>query len=225
MIKFLTKFSIFVIRSSNLNSLTFESSDLMLSFTFLSVMSNAVLQSVLSRVECRILCFLLSLYFLQQFPLLLRCESLSVDSFVFALEFCELRLVLLFFFGSSDSRILLLWLGRLHVVLWLSEVDLDVCFNAADLIVWLTLSDVDEVVTTTVVDADCVAFVENRVMSQFLFQNCLWVRKINERRLVWLDLDERSLLQVHVSEDDLGAFADAEIVHHPDGNVAHAFLS
>ena len=39
-----------------------------------------------------------------------------------------------------------------------------------------------------------------------------------------LDLHIGSLLKVHVSQDDLRALLNAEIVHHPDGNVAHAFL-
>lgn len=39
------------------------------------------------------------------------------------------------------------------------------------------------------------------------------------------NFDEGSLLQVHVSEDDLGAFAYAEVLHHPDRDVAHAFFS
>lgn len=40
-----------------------------------------------------------------------------------------------------------------------------------------------------------------------------------------LDLNVGSLIEVHVSQDDLGAFLDAQIIHHPDRDVAHAFLS
>ena len=39
-----------------------------------------------------------------------------------------------------------------------------------------------------------------------------------------LDLDVGALLQIHVPQDDLGALLNAEIVHHPDRNVAHALL-
>ena len=39
-----------------------------------------------------------------------------------------------------------------------------------------------------------------------------------------LDLHVGSLLKVHVSQDDLRALLNAEIVHHPDWNVAHALL-
>ena len=39
-----------------------------------------------------------------------------------------------------------------------------------------------------------------------------------------LDLDIASLLKIHVSQDNLRALLNAEIVHHPDGNVAHALI-
>ena len=42
---------------------------------------------------------------------------------------------------------------------------------------------------------------------------------------MWLDLDIGSLLQVHVSQNDLRALLNAKIVHHPDRYMAHAFLS
>ena len=39
-----------------------------------------------------------------------------------------------------------------------------------------------------------------------------------------LDLDIGTFLQVHVSQDDLGALFHTQVVHHPDRYVAHAFL-
>jgi len=42
---------------------------------------------------------------------------------------------------------------------------------------------------------------------------------------VRLDLDEGTLLKVHVSEDNLRAFFDAKVVHHPNRDMAHALLS
>jgi len=41
---------------------------------------------------------------------------------------------------------------------------------------------------------------------------------------VRLDFDESSLLQVHVPKQDLGTLLHQQVVHHPHGNVAHAFL-
>ena len=40
-----------------------------------------------------------------------------------------------------------------------------------------------------------------------------------------LNFDIGALLQIHVPQDDLRALLDAEIVHHPDRDVAHALLS
>ena len=40
-----------------------------------------------------------------------------------------------------------------------------------------------------------------------------------------LDLDKSTLLKVHVSQDNLRALFDAQVVHHPDWDMAHAFLS
>ena len=40
-----------------------------------------------------------------------------------------------------------------------------------------------------------------------------------------LDLDVGTFLEVHVSQNDLGSLLNTKVVHHPDGNVAHAFLS
>jgi len=40
-----------------------------------------------------------------------------------------------------------------------------------------------------------------------------------------LNLHVGSLLEVHVPQNDLRTLLNAKVVHHPDGNVAHAFLS
>ena len=61
-------------------------------------------------------------------------------------------------------------------------------------------------------------------MRQFLLEDGLRVGQINESGLMRLDLDVGALLKVHVSQDNLRALLYAEIVHHPDGNVAHALL-
>lgn len=62
-------------------------------------------------------------------------------------------------------------------------------------------------------------------MSEFLLENGFGVGQVDECCLVRLDLNVGSLIEVHVSQDDLGAFLDAQIIHHPDRDVAHAFLS
>ena len=39
-----------------------------------------------------------------------------------------------------------------------------------------------------------------------------------------LNLDEGSLIQVHVAQNDLGAFLETQVLHHPVGDVADALL-
>ena len=104
------------------------------------------------------------------------------------------------------------------------EVKLDVCLNTADLIIRSALLDFNGIVTTTILDVNCVPFKEHGVVSQLLFEDGLRVRQIDKGGLVRLDLYVGSLLKVHVSQDDLRALLYAEIVHHPDWNVAHALL-
>jgi len=40
-----------------------------------------------------------------------------------------------------------------------------------------------------------------------------------------LDLHVSSFLKVHVPQNNLRALFNAEVVHHPNGNVAHTLLS
>ena len=61
-------------------------------------------------------------------------------------------------------------------------------------------------------------------MSELLLKNCLRVGKIDESSLVGSNLHIGTLLEVHVSQNDLAALFNAQVVHHPDGDVAHALL-
>ena len=61
-------------------------------------------------------------------------------------------------------------------------------------------------------------------MSQFLLEDGLRIRQIDESSLMRLDLHVSSFLKVHVSQNYLRALLNAKIVHHPDRNVAHALL-
>ena len=56
---------------------------------------------------------------------------------------------------------MLLWFGRFDIVFWLSKVDFDVCFYTADLVVWLALSDVNEVLAATILNTDGVTFMKD----------------------------------------------------------------
>ena len=58
----------------------------MLSLALFDVVSDAMLQSVLSRIELWVLCLLSRLVLLKQLPLLLRCQCFTVDSLVLLLQ-------------------------------------------------------------------------------------------------------------------------------------------
>ena len=61
-------------------------------------------------------------------------------------------------------------------------------------------------------------------MSELLLKNCLRVGKIDESGLVGSDLHIGTFLEVHVSQNDFAALFNAQVVHHPDWDVAHALL-
>jgi len=71
--------------STNLDSLAFKGSNLMLCLVLFPVIPNSMLQSVLSRVKRWILSFFFFFLLLEQLSLLLLSECFSVNSFVFLL--------------------------------------------------------------------------------------------------------------------------------------------
>lgn len=80
-------------------------------------------------------------------------------------------------------------LGWLDIVLGCLEVELNIGLNAANLIIRLGFDDVDGVVAATILDINRVTLVKHGVMRQFLLENGLGVRQVDERCLVRLDLD------------------------------------
>ena len=62
-------------------------------------------------------------------------------------------------------------------------------------------------------------------MSELLLKNCLRVGKVDESSLVGSNLHIGTFLQVHVTQNNLTALFNAQVVHHPDGDMAHALLS
>ena len=105
--------------------------------TWLSVTADAVSQTILPRVEVRVLRLFLSFQFLKNLSLLLLREFFSIDTSVLSLHCSESLSVLLFFPSSRLSRGLLLNLGWFNVVLWCFEIDFNVRLDTADLIIWL----------------------------------------------------------------------------------------
>lgn len=196
----------------------------MLLLTSLDEVSDSVHQSVLARIKLRILCPLIRFDFLKNFALLLQTQLLTVDASILGLDSRQACRILLLLLCASILSRLLLQFGRLDVVLRLVEVQLDVGVDAANLIVGLALHDIDGVVPATILNVDCVTFVKHGVVGQFLLEDGFGVRQLDEGRVVRSDLDVGPLLQIHVSQDDLGALFDAQVVHHPNRDVAHALL-
>lgn len=128
----------------------------------LTVVANAVLELVLARIEVRVLTLLVFLELLKDLLLLFVRQLLAINAFVFFLDLSHFLVVFLLLFCPDNSRWLLgkLW-SRFHVILRRREVDVDVCLNAADLVVWLGLEDVNQVVTTSILDVDRAAFVKH----------------------------------------------------------------
>ena len=138
--------------------------------TWLSVAADTVSQTILPGVEVRVLRLFLSFQFLKNLSLLLLREFFSIHTSVLGLHCSKSFSVLLFFLRSRLSRRLLLNLGWFTVVLWSFEIDFNVRLDAADLIIWLGLNDVDCVVATTILNVNRVTLVKDRVMSQLLLQ-------------------------------------------------------
>lgn len=180
---------------------------------------------MLPRVEVRVLGFLVGLELVKDLALLLLRQFLAVDASVLGGDGGEALRILRVFESALLRGCLLLHLGRLDVVFGRGEVEFDVGLDAADLVVRLRLQDVDRVLAPCILNVDRVSFVEDGVVSQLLLENGLWVGQVDEGRLVRLNLHVGSLLQVHVPQDDLRSFLDAEVVHHPDWDVAHSLLS
>ena len=132
--------------------------------------------------------------------------------------------VFFFFDGALISRRLFFEFRGLHVVFGRFEIELDVGLDTADLVVGLALNDVDRVVPPTVLDVNCVALVKHRVVSEFLLKDGLRVAKVDKCGFMGPDLHISALLQVHVAQDDLAALLNTQVVHHPNRDVAHAFL-
>jgi hypothetical protein len=128
----------------------------------LTVVANAVLELVLARIEVRVLTLLVFLELLKDLLLLFVRQLLAINAFVFFLDLSHFLVVFLLLFCPDNSRWLLgkLW-SRFHVILRRREVDVDVCLNAADLVVWLGLEDVNQVVTTSILDVYRAAFVKH----------------------------------------------------------------
>jgi len=190
--------------------------------------SNAVLQPVLSGVELS-LSLHRFLVFLQEHLHLLLPQGLPVEPFVHLHDFFPLvfQLLLLSLLSGGHARpsINLALRHLLHVVEGLAKLQVDVCFDHADLGVGFALQDVDRVVSPSMIDVNCVTFEDARVVRQLSLQSALGVRQVDESGLVRLDFHIVTLLERDISQDDLGSLLEKEVVHEPHWQVAHSFFS
>lgn len=180
---------------------------------------------MLTRIKVRILLLHLLFHLFEFLADLPVGHLLAVDALSFSLDLLNHVSFYGCLFFSLDGRCLLLHLGGLNVVFRGLELQVDVGFHAAHLVIWSTLHNVDCVAFPSILDVNGITLVKNRVMRQLILQNnfrvCL---QVNERSLMWLYLDECAFAQVHGPDDDLLALLDVQIVHHPDRNVAHALF-
>ena len=190
----------------------------------LDVIADAVGKAVSARVKVWVFSLLLRLHLLENLALLFLRQLFSIDARVLSGNCSKSFSVFLLFQGTLISCRVLHQLRWLDVVFRSLEIKLDVRLNTADLVLGAALNDIDGVVATTILDVDCVTLVKHGVVGKLLLKDSLGVAKVNECRLVRPNLHIRALLQVHITQDNLTAFLDAEIVHHPDGNVAHALF-
>ena len=192
--------------------------------TCFTIVTNTVCEAMASRVKFWVLSFLFFFHLLDNLALLLLRELFAIYTSVLSCDWGQTFSVLFFLYSSLLRRCLLLHLRRFNIILGCFEVELNVCLNTANLVIRSTLLDLNSIVTTTILDVNCVPFKEHRVMSQFLLENGLRVRQIDESGLMRLYLHVSSLLKVHVPQNDFRALFNAKIVHHPYRNVAHALF-
>ncbi len=103
-----------------------------------------------------------SLFFAQEFLLLLLCECLAIETDELALKFLDLFVFVLFII-NAEVRV---FLDHRHffVVQGLLEFYLDISFDHAYLIFGLAIHDVYKEVSAVVVDVDCVSLHQARVV-------------------------------------------------------------
>ena len=145
-------------------------------------------------------------------------ELLAVESFVHFHYLLLLFLEFLFSFFLCRHSITLnsLWC-LLNIVQWLSEFQIDICLNYADLVVRLTIDDIDQVVLALMVNIDSITLKTSSILGQFSFQDSFGVWKIDERSLVRLNLHKSTFEQGDISENNFSSFFEVELVHEPNG--------
>ena len=138
--------------------------------TSFNVASDAMRQTVLPRVKVRVLLLFLRLELLKDLTLLLLSQFFAVDTGVFSLHGSESLSVLFLFHGSSLRWTLLLDLGRFDVVLGRLEINFNVRFNAANLIIGFGVDYINGVFAATILNVDRIALVKHGVMCQLLLK-------------------------------------------------------
>ena len=126
-------------------------------------------KAVLAWVEVRVFSLFIFLHLCEKLLFLLFRQLLSVNSLVLLFKLSNLLLILLLFFCPHHAAGLLSQLGcRLYVVFGCCEVHVDVCLNATDLVIWLGLQNVNQIVPPRILDVDRAALMQHRIVSQLL---------------------------------------------------------
>lgn len=153
-------------------------------FTRFRVVLDSVLEPVLPGIEFRVLALFFILELLQELLLLLLCELLAVNAFVLFLDLCNLLLVVLALFSSHDAGCLL---GKirchwLHVIFRRRKLDIDICLDAANLIVRLGVNHINQVLPASILNADGSILVQDRVVREFLLQAAIKIIIVKQNK-------------------------------------------
>ena len=70
------------------------------------------------------------------------------------------------------------------------------------MILWLALHDVDQVVSTVILNIDGVTLHKTRIVGKLLLKDSFGVRKVNESGFMGLKCDKSSLLEVNIAQND-----------------------
>ena len=165
-----SKINTLSLRHTNSSARTLKSSFSTRLLTWLHIVSNSVNQAFLSRIKVLILRLLLRLDRVEQLSLLLLRQLFTINTCILSSDFSHSLGILLLLDLALLHRGLLLDFRWFNVVLWLSKVKLNIRLNATNLIIWLALYDVNGIFLPSILNIDCITFVKDRVMCQFMLQ-------------------------------------------------------
>ena len=102
-------------------------------------------------------------------------------------------------------------------IVGLSEIDFDICLDNTYLVVRFAVDDINQIVLPAMMNIDCVALHQARVVGELVLQDGLRVSQVNEGGLMRLKDHELALGELDIAEHHVSALLKEEVVHHPYG--------